>query len=46
MGKFLELVAEEIELSADEIFKHMKSNKRRLARPTQCQLEMYWSLAD
>ena len=38
MDKFLELVAEEIEFSANE--------KRRPARPTHCPIEMCWSFSD
>ena len=34
MDKFLELVAEEIKFSANEILKNMKNKKRRPARPT------------
>ena len=46
MGKFLELVAEEIKFSANQILKDMQNKKRRTARPTQCALEMYWSFPD
>ena len=40
MDKFLELVAEEIEFSANEILKDMQNKKRRPARLTHCPLEM------
>ena len=46
MDKFLELVAEEIEFSANEILKDMQNKKRRPARPTHYPLEMYWSFPD
>ena len=46
MDKFLELVAEEIEFSANEILKDMQNKKRRPARPTHCPLEMCWSFPD
>ena len=46
MEKFLELVAEEIEFSANEILKDMQNKKRRPARPTHCPLEMCWSFPD
>ena len=46
MDKFLELVAEEIEFSANEILKDMQNKKRRPARLTHCPLEMYWSFLD
>ena len=46
MDKSLELVAEEIKFSANEILKDMQNKKRRTARPTQCLLEMYWSFPD
>ena len=46
MDKFLELVAEEIEFSANEILKDMQNKKRRPARPTHCPLEMYWTFPD
>ena len=46
MDKFLELVAEEIEFSANEILKDMQNKKRRPARPTHCPLKMYWSFPD
>ena len=41
MDKFLELVAEEIEFSANEILKDTQNKKRRAARPTNCPLERY-----
>ena len=41
MDKFLELVAEEIEFSANEILKDTQNKKRRPARPTHCPLERY-----
>ena len=46
MDKFLELVAEEIEFSANEILKDMQNKKRRPARPTHYPLEMCWSFPD
>ena len=46
MDKFLELVAEEIEFSADEILKDIQNEKKGPARPTHCSLEMCWSLPD
>ena len=46
MDTFLELVAEEIEFSANEILKDMQNKKRRPARPTHCPLEMCWSFPD
>ena len=46
MDKFLKLVAEEIEFSTNEIFKDMQNKKRRPARPTHCQLKLYWSFPD
>ena len=46
MGKFLELVAEEIEFSANEILKDMQNKKRGPDRPTHCSLKMYWSFPD
>ena len=46
MEKFLELVAEETEFSANEIFKDMQNKKRRPARPTHYQHEMCWSFPD
>ena len=46
MDKFLELVAEEIEFSANEILKDMSNKKRRPAGPTHCPLEMCWSFPD
>ena len=41
MDTFLELVAEEIEFSANEILKDTQNKKRRAARPTHCPLERY-----
>ena len=46
MDKFLKLVAEEIEFSTNEIFKDMQNKNRRPARPTHCQLKLYWSFPD
>ena len=46
IDKFLELVAEEIEFSTNEILKDMQNKNRRPARPTHCLLEMYWSFPD
>ena len=46
MDKFLELVAEEIEFSANEILKDMQNKKKGPARPTHCSLEMCWSFPD
>ena len=46
MEKFLELVAEETEFSANEIFKDMQNKKRRPARPTHYPHEMCWSFPD
>ena len=46
MDKFLELVAEEIEFSANEILKDMPNKKRRPAGPTHFPLEMCWSFPD
>ena len=46
MDTFLELIAEEIEFSANEILKDMQNKKRRPARPTHCPLEMCWSFPD
>ena len=46
MDKFLEMVAVEIEFSADEILKDIENSKRRPARPTDCQHETYWSFPD
>ena len=46
MEKFLELVAEEIEFSGNEILKDMQNKRRRAAGPTHCQLEMCWSFPD
>ena len=46
MDKFLELVAEEIEFSANEILKDMQNKKRIPARPTHCPVEMCWSFPD
>ena len=46
MDKFLELVAEKIEFSANEILKDMQNKKRRPARPTHYPLEMCWSFPD
>ena len=46
MDKFLELVAEEIKFSANEILKEMQNKKRRPARPTHCSLKMYCSFVD
>ena len=43
MEKFLELVAEEIEFSANDILKDIQNKKRRPARPTHCPLKMCWS---
>ena len=40
MDKFLELVPEKIEFSANEILKDMQNKKRRPARLTHCPLEM------
>ena len=41
MDKFLELIAEKIKFSGNEILKHMQNQKRRPAHPTHCPLEMY-----
>ena len=46
MDKFLELVAEEIKFSANEILKDTQNKKRRPAGPTHCPLEMCWSFPD
>ena len=46
MDKFLELVAEEIEFSANEILKDMQNKKRRPARPTHYPHEMCRSFLD
>ena len=46
MDKLLELVAEEIEFSANEILKDTQNKKRKPACPTHCPLEMYWSFPD
>ena len=46
MEKFLELVAEETEFSANEVLKDMQNKKRRPARPTHYPLEMCWSFPD
>ena len=46
MDKFLELVAEEIEFSTNEILKDMQNKKRRPARPTHFPLGMHWSFPD
>ena len=46
MDKFLELVAEEIKFSANEILKYMQNKKGRPARPTNCPLRMCWSCPD
>ena len=46
MDKFLELVAEEIKFSANEILKYMQNKKGRPARPTHCPLRMCWSCPD
>ena len=46
MDKFLELVAEEIKFSANEILKDMQNKKRRPARLSHCSLEMFWSFPD
>ena len=43
MNNFLELVAEEIEFSANKILKDVQNKKRRPAHPTLCPLEMCWS---
>ena len=44
--KFLELIAEEIEFSTNEILKDMQNKNRRPARPTHCPLEMYWTFPE
>ena len=41
MDKFLELIAEKIKFSGNEILKDMQNQKRRPAHPTHCPLEMY-----
>ena len=46
MDKSLELVAEEIEFSTNEILKDMQNKKRRPARPTHFPLGMHWSFPD
>ena len=46
MEKFLELIAEEIKFSGNEILKDMQNQKRRPAHSTNCPLEMYWSFPD
>ena len=46
MDKFLDLVAEEIESSANEILKDMQNKKRRPVLPTHCPLEMCWTFPD
>ena len=46
MDKFLELVAEEIKFSANEILRDMQNKKRRPARLSHCSLEMFWSFPD
>ena len=46
MDKFLELVAEEIKFSANEILRDMQNKKRRPARLSHCPLEMFWSFPD
>ena len=46
MDKFLELVAEEIEFSANEILKDMQNKKKGTARPTHCSLEICWNFPD
>ena len=46
MKKFLELVAEEIKFSANEVLKDMQNKKERPACPVNCLLEMYWSFPD
>ena len=46
MDKFLELIAEKIKFSGNEILKDMQNQKRRPAHPTHCPLEMYWSFPD
>ena len=46
MEKFLELVAEEIEFSANKILKDMQNKKRRPACPTHYPLKMCWSFPD
>ena len=46
MDKFLELIAEKIEFSANEILKDLRNKKRRPARSTHCPFEMYWSFPD
>ena len=46
MDKFLELVTEEIEFSANEILKDMQNKKRSSARPTHSLREMCWSFSD
>ena len=46
INKFLELVAVEIEFSADGILKGIENSKRRPARPTDCPHETYWSFPD
>ena len=43
MDKFLELVAEEIKFSANEILKDKQNKKRRPACPIHCPLEICWS---
>ena len=46
MDKFLELVAEAIKFSANEILKDIQNKKRRPVLPTHCLLEMYGSFPD
>ena len=41
MDKFLELVAEEIKFSANEILKDIENKKRRPAHPNHCPLKLY-----
>ena len=41
MDKFLELIAEKIKFSGNEILKDMQNQKRPPAHPTHCPLEMY-----
>ena len=41
MDKFLELIAEKIKFSGNEILKDMQNQRRRPAHPTHCPLEMY-----
>ena len=43
MDKFLELVAEEVKFSANEILKDKQNKKRRPACPIHCPLEICWS---